>query len=177
MHEGEDGGTCCRCLFGARNHPHPCPLPEYRERERRTPARDRSGTGVICRIVNEQVRHARGVHGAGGANCGSYGTARSYTFRAPCTAQKLSRCGAFTAEKSEGLASGRHGLETLETRGTGEEHRPAAGFCAESGSSEVIRGSIECFLVTGWETRGTNGLFRRQMRHFWNAHRKRDAAR
>ena len=45
-------------------------------------------------VVNEQVRDARGVHGAGDGNGGSHGTARSYMGDAPCTAQKVSRHGA-----------------------------------------------------------------------------------
>ena len=58
-----------------------------------------SGT-VVSRSpgVDELVHDARGVHGAASGDGGSHGTARSYTIRAPCTAQKLSRHGACERE-------------------------------------------------------------------------------
>jgi hypothetical protein len=74
---------------------------------------------MFCGYVNEQ-RHrrrsgkagnARGSHAVRICHGGSDGTARSYTSDAPCTAQKLSRCGALALRRRSGralrLSSGR----------------------------------------------------------------------
>jgi len=54
------------------------------------------------RAVNEQIRDARGVHGAASGNGGSHGAARSYTIYAPCTAQKTVAPRRIRGGKSEG---------------------------------------------------------------------------
>jgi hypothetical protein len=91
------------------------------------------------RVVNEQARDARGARGAGSGNGGCHGTARSYTVRAPCTAQKsvaLRRIGG--ERKTAGS-----GLSMIVRRSKSPSPQPSPGVPGEGAGTAAARNFLQ----------------------------------